>query len=126
MNTRSLIAASALALATFACQDEPTAPKDEMLSRLDHSASRPLDGWFHVIWVDPAPGQGPATVKYWLVNEQGHGTELEVSPRLAAGQVVSGGFSRRKVWLEGDSVAGGRLRVRSIAPVAGPAGAAPA
>ena len=123
MRTRSLFVASAVALAVVGCHDEPTTPSAEIPLE---SASRPLEGWFHVIWVDPAPGYGPATVQYGLVDEEGHGTRLHFDPGVAAQWGGPRGLDRRKVRVEGYPVAGGRLRVRSIEPVAGPAGAEPA
>src|SRR5688500_15162552 len=74
--TRSFILAGAVALAALACRDEPTAPT-ETTSRAE-SASRPVEGWFHLLRVDPAPGYGPATVQYELVDRQGHGTALDL------------------------------------------------
>ena len=117
MHTRSLIIAGAVALAALACRDEPTAPAE--ISRVE-SASRPVEGWFHLIWVDPAPGYGPATVQYVLVDEKGHGTELDLSPGVADRWGGPRGLNGRKVRVDGNPVVGGRLRVRSIEPVAGP------
>ena len=125
MHTRSLLVAGAVAIAVLGCQDEPTAPQTELAPHTA-SAARPIEGWFHVLWVDPAPGYGPATVQYELVDGQGHGTELDLNPSLAAQWGGPRGLDRRKVRVEGNPVAGGRLRVRSIEPVAGPAGAAAA
>ena len=125
MHTRSLLVAGAVAIAVLGCQDEPTAPQTELAPHTA-SAARPIEGWFHVLWVDPAPGYGPATVQYELVDGQGHGTELDLNPNLAVQWGGPRGLDRRKVRVEGNPVAGGRLRVRSIEPVAGPAGAAAA
>ena len=117
MYTRSLVTAAAVALAVLGCRNEPTAPQTQ--TARTESAARPLEGWFHVIWVDPAPGFGPARVQYQLVDGRGHGTELELSPALAGKWGGPRGLDRRKVRVDGTSVAGGRLRVRSIEPVAG-------
>ncbi|HEY5974142.1 MAG TPA: kelch repeat-containing protein, partial [Geobacteraceae bacterium] len=89
------------------------------------SGARPIEGWFHVLWVDPAPGYGPAKVQYELVDDRGHGRELEFDPGVAARWGGPRGLDGRKVRVEGSPVAGRRLRVRSIEPVAGPAGAEP-
>ena len=124
MHTRSLIIAGAVALAALGCRDEPTAPGAESAPRVE-SAARPIEGWLHVLWVDPAPGYGPATVRYELVDDRGHGTELEFDPGVAARWGGPRGLDRRKVRVDGNPVAGGRLRVRSIEQVAGPAGAEP-
>jgi M6 family metalloprotease-like protein len=121
---RSLVVASAVALAALACRGEPTAPTAE-ISRVG-SAARPLEGWFHIVWVDPSPPIGPGLVRYDIVDAQGHATELELEPGLAARWGGPRGLNQRKVRVDGHSVASGRLRVRSIEPVAGPAGAAPA
>ena len=116
-----MVVASAVALAVLGCRDEPTGPSVRVSPA--ESASRPLEGWFHVLWVDPAPGYGPATVRYELVDERGHGTELELSPGLAARWGGPRGLNRRKVRVAGHPVAGGRLRVQSIEPsVPEPAG----
>ena len=124
MNTRSLVVAGAVALTALGCQEEPTAPPAETTPRAE-SAARPLEGWFHIVWVDLAPGYGPAMVRYELVDERGHGKELDLDPGLAARWGGPHGLNQRKVRVDGHSVAGGRLRVRSIEPVAGPAGAGP-
>ncbi len=121
MQTRPLIIAGAVALAALGCRDEPTAPTAE-ISRVG-SAARPIEGWLNVLWVDPAPGYGPATVQYELVDERGHGTELDLAPGLANRWGGPRGLDRRKVRVDGHPVAGGRLGVRSVEPVAGPAGA---
>jgi M6 family metalloprotease-like protein len=123
MQTRSLIIAGGVALAALACRNEPTAPTAG-ISRVE-SAVRPLEGWFHIVWVDPSPPGGPGLVRYNLVDAQGHGTELDLDPGLATRWGGPRGLDRRKVRVDGHSVAGGRLRVRSIEPVAGPAGAEP-
>jgi M6 family metalloprotease-like protein len=118
MHTRSLIIAGVVALAVLGCRDEPTAPQTEIAPRTE-SAARPLEGWFHVLWVDPVAGNGPETVRYELVDDRGHGTELELSPGLAARWGGPRRLDRMKVRVDGTPVAEGRLRVRSIEPVAG-------
>jgi hypothetical protein len=122
MNTRSLFVASAVALAVLGCRDEPTAPQTATAPWTERAAG-PIEGWFHVIWIDPAPGYGPATVQYELVDERGHGTELELSPGLAARWGGPRGLDGRKVRVDETQVAGGRLRVRSIEPVTSPTAA---
>jgi M6 family metalloprotease-like protein len=77
---------------------------------------RPIEGWFHVLWVDPAPGHGPDTPRYELVDGRGHGTELELSPGVADRWGGPRGLDRRKVRVEGSPVADGRIRVGSINP----------
>ena len=114
----SLVTAAAVALAVLGCQDQPTAPRAEIPLRAE-SAALPLEGWFHTLWVDPVAGNGPETVRYYLVDGRGDGTELELSPGLAVRWGGPRGFNGRKVRVEGNPVAGGRLRVRSIEPVAG-------
>jgi M6 family metalloprotease-like protein len=118
MYTRSLGTAAAVALAVLGCQNEPTAPRAEIPLRAA-SASRPLEGWLHTLWVHPVGGNGPETVRYELVDERGHGTELELKPGLAARWGGPPGVKGRKVRVEGSPVDGGRLRVRSIEPAAG-------
>src|SRR5690242_16382885 len=118
MNTRSLFLAGATALILLGCQDQPTAPRAELPLRAE-SAARPIEGQFQVVWVDPAPGYGAPHVLYELVDARGHGTELELSPGLAAQWGGPRGLNGKKVRVEGSPVAGGRLRVRSVEPVAG-------
>jgi M6 family metalloprotease-like protein len=125
MYTRSLFVASAVALAALGCQSEPTAPKSEIPLRPE-SAARPLEGWVHSLWVDPVAGNGSETVRYDLVDGWGHGTELELTPGLAARWGGPHGLDGRKVRVDGSPVTGGRLRVRWIEPVAGNAGVEPA
>jgi M6 family metalloprotease-like protein len=110
-------------LAALGCQGEPTAPPVETL-RVEPTA-RPIEGWFHVIWVDPPP-YGSAMVRHELVDEQGHGTELALDPGVAARWGGPRGLDGRKVRIQGNPVAGHRLRVRSVEPVPGVAGTAPA
>src|SRR4051812_36210372 len=83
VNTRSLVVAGAVALVALGCRDEPTAPSVRTMPRAE-SAARPVEGWFHVLWVDPVPGYGPATVRYELVDERGRGTELDMDAGVAA------------------------------------------
>src|SRR6476659_5051271 len=118
------VIALAMILGLTACRDEPTAPQTETSPRTE-SAARPLEGWFHMLWVDPAPGNGPETVRYELVDARGHGNELELSPGLTDRWGGPRKLDRTKVRVEGTPGAGGRLRVRSIESVAGPAGVAP-
>ena len=114
MNTRSLLVAGAVALAVLGCRDEPSAPQTETAPRIDRAA-RPIEGWFHAIWIDPAPGYGPATVQYELVDERGHGTELELSPGLAASWPR--GLNGSKVRVSEHTASSGRLFVQSIEPI---------
>jgi M6 family metalloprotease-like protein len=65
-------------------------------------------------------------MRHELVDGRGHGTELELSPELAARWGGPRGLNGSKVRVEGTLAAGGRLRVRSIEPVGGPARAQPA
>jgi M6 family metalloprotease-like protein len=125
MITRSLLIAAAMTLVALGCQNEPTAPPVETTPRVG-LAARPLEGWLHIVWVDPSPPDRPALVRYSLVDAQGHATELDLEPGLAARWGGAAGLDRRKVRVDGNPIAGGRLRVRSIEPVAGPAGAEPA
>ncbi len=120
MYTRSLVTAAALALAVLGCQNEPTAPRVAIPLRAE-AAARPLEGWINSVWVDPMAGNGSETLRYELVDERGHGTELELTPGLAAQWGGPRGVNGKKVRVEGSPVAGGRLRVRSIEPVAGSA-----
>ena len=105
----SLVTAAAVALAVLGCQDEPTAPRAEILSpcRVGFTARSKagsiLSGLIH------CAGNGPETVRYELVDERGHGTELELSPGLAARWGGPRGLNGRKVRVEGHTVAGGRL-----------------
>ena len=64
------------------------------------------------------PQMGRRLVPYYLVDAQGHATELELNPGLAAQWGEPRGLDRRKVLVDGNLVAGGRLRVRSTEPVA--------
>ena len=121
MHTRSLVIAGAVALAALACREEPTAPTAE-ISRVG-SAARPLEGWFHVVWIDPPAQDRPGLVRYHLIDAQGHATELDLDSGLVARRGGARGLDRSKVRVDGNPVAGGRLHVRSIEPVAGPTGA---
>src|SRR5690349_1087616 len=116
MYTRSLIAAGAVALAVLGCQREPTAPTTEVPLR-GESTARPIEGWFHILWVDPAPGNGPETVRYELVDGRGHGTELELAPSLTARWGGPRGLNGRKVWVSGQPVSRGGLVVQSLRPI---------
>ena len=113
MNTRSLVVASAVALAALGCRDEPTGPFSETPLRAE-SASRPLEGWFHILWIDPLPGNGPETVRYELVDDRRRGTELELQSGLADRWGGPRGLNGRKVRVSGHTVSGGRLFVQSV------------
>ena len=116
MYTRSLLVASAVALAGLGCRNEPTAPQTE-IGPPTESASGPLEGWFHTLWVDQPGGNGPETIRYQLVDERGHGTELELSTGLAARRGGPRGLNGRKVRVSGHTVSSGRLLVQSIEPI---------
>jgi len=116
MHARSLMAAGALALAALGCRDEPTAPRSEVAPRTT-VAARPIEGWFHTLWVDPAQGSGPDTVRYELVDGRGHATELALSPGLATRLGGPRGLDRRRVRIAGQALANGRVAVQSIEPV---------
>ena len=53
MFARSLLVTGAVAIVALGCQNEPTAPPVETTPRVE-SAARPIEGWFHILWVDPA------------------------------------------------------------------------
>ena len=113
MNTRSLVVAGAVALTALGCQEEPTAPPAETTPRAE-SAARPLEGWFHIVWVDPAPGYGPAMVRYELVDERGHGTELDLDPGWPpGGEGHAGSIGERSGSMGTPSPVGGSASARS-------------
>jgi len=116
MRTRSLIVVGLVALVSTGCQEEPTAPPIETTQGVE-SVARSIEGWFHVIWVDPAPGNGPETVRYELVDGRGHGTELDLNPGLVARWGGLRGLDQRKLRVDGHATSKGRLIVRSIQPV---------
>jgi M6 family metalloprotease-like protein len=115
VNTRSLVVAGAVALAALGCR-EPTGPFSETPLRAQ-SASRPLEGWFHILWIDPLPGNGPETARYELVDDWRQGTELELESGLADRWGGPRGLNGRKVRVSGHTISSGRLVVHSIEPI---------
>jgi M6 family metalloprotease-like protein len=122
---RLTVVAFALILGFTACRDETTTPSGDSSPQLSQGSSRSISGWFHTQWGDPRGGRGPALVRHELIDDRGRATELLLDEGLVA---RLGGFlalSRKRVRVDGQEMAPGRIQVRSLELEggAGPAGA---
>lgn len=122
---RLTVVALAIVLGLTGCRDETTAPSGDALPQLSQGSPRSISGWLHTQWGDPRGGRGSAHMRHELIDDRGRATELLLDEGLLA---RLGGFralSRKRVRIDGQEMAPGRIQVRSLEleRAAGPAGA---
>jgi M6 family metalloprotease-like protein len=125
---RLTVVALVVVLGLSACRDETTAPSGESSPQLSQGSSRSISGWLHTEWGDPRGGRGSALVRHELIDDRGRATELLLDEGLLARLGGSLALSRKRVRIDGQEMASGRIQVRSLEleRAAGPAGAASA
>ena len=122
---RLTVVALAVVLGLTGCRDETTAPSGDSSPQLSQGSSRSISGWFHTQWGDPRGGRGSALVRHELIDDRGRATELLLDEGLLARLGGSLALSRKRVRIDGQEMAPGRIQVRSLEfeGAAGPAGA---
>jgi M6 family metalloprotease-like protein len=84
-----------------------------------------LTGWFSIICADGKPGTPVSFEEYWLTEDNGKTTQLQIDPALLESLGGSLALNGQRVQAQGTWLADGRLHVESLQPEISARAAAP-